>query len=92
MKGIILSGMPAVGKTTVANSLCKEFDIKYYSGGDMLKEIAKEEGIMYLASEQEKIMRMNHEEALKELIKISKIESKIQKIESICDNDLFNIK
>ena len=44
MKGIILSGMPAVGKTTVANSLCKEFDIKYYSGGDMLKEIAKEEG------------------------------------------------
>ena len=28
-------------------------------------EIAKEEGIMYLASEREKIMRMNHEEALK---------------------------
>ena len=44
MKGIILSGMPAVGKTTVAHSLCKEFNIKYYSGGDMLKEIAQEKG------------------------------------------------
>ena len=44
MKGIILSGMPAVGKTTIAHSLCKEFNIKYYSGGDMLKEIAKEKG------------------------------------------------
>ena len=40
MKGIILSGMPAVGKTTAANSLCKEFNIQYYSGGDLLKEIA----------------------------------------------------
>tara|TARA_B100001013_G_scaffold146820_1_gene86892 strand:- start:11410 stop:11976 length:567 start_codon:yes stop_codon:yes gene_type:complete len=44
MKGIILSGMPAVGKTTAANSLCKEFNIQYYSGGDLLKEIAKEKG------------------------------------------------
>ena len=43
-------------------------------------EIAKEEEIMYLASEREKIMRMNHEVALKKLIKISKIESKIQKL------------
>ena len=44
MKGIILSGMPAVGKTTTANSLSKEFNIQYYSGGDLLKEIAKEKG------------------------------------------------
>lgn len=44
MEGIILSGMPAVGKTTVAHSLCKEFNIKYCSGGDLLKEIAKEKG------------------------------------------------
>ena len=36
--------MPAVGKTTAANSLCKEFNIQYYSGGDLLKEIAKEKG------------------------------------------------
>jgi cytidylate kinase len=44
LKGIILSGMPAVGKTTAAFSLCKEFDIDYHSGGDLLKELAKKKG------------------------------------------------
>ena len=44
MKGIILSGMPAVGKTTAAFSLCKEFNIDYHSGGDLLKELAKKKG------------------------------------------------
>lgn len=55
-------------------------------------EIAKKEGLLYLASEREKIMRMSHDEALRELIKISKIESKIKIIESITDSGLFGIK
>ena len=54
--------------------------------------IAKNEGLKFLASEREKIMRMTHDEALKELIKLSKIESKIKIIESIKDNGLFEIK
>jgi cytidylate kinase len=33
-----------VGKTTVAMGLAKEFDLKYLSGGDVLKELAKEQG------------------------------------------------
>jgi len=36
--------MPAVGKTTAAFSLCKEFNIDYHSGGDLLKELAKKKG------------------------------------------------
>jgi len=55
-------------------------------------EIAKKEGLTYLASEREKIMKMSHDEALKELIKMSKIESKIKIIESISDSGLFGIK
>ena len=55
-------------------------------------EIAKEEGLTYLASEREKIMRMSHDEALKELIKMSKIDSKIKIIQSITDSGLFGIK
>ena len=43
-KSIIISGPPAVGKTTVAKGLAKEFDLTYLSGGDILKEIAKEQG------------------------------------------------
>ena len=55
-------------------------------------EIVKEEGLSYLASEREKIMRMSHDEALNELIKMSKIESKIKTIKSISDSGLFGTK
>ncbi|MGO3720005.1 MAG: HindIII family type II restriction endonuclease [Mesonia hippocampi] len=55
-------------------------------------EIAKVEALKYLSSEREKIMRMSHEEALKELVKASKIESKIEIIKRISDNGLFGVK
>ena len=54
-------------------------------------EIAKEEGLIYLANEREEIMRMSHEQALRRLITIRKIDSKIKMIESVSDNGLFNI-
>jgi len=43
-KSIVISGPPAVGKTTVAKGLAKEFNLQYLSGGDVLKEMAKEQG------------------------------------------------
>lgn len=43
-KSIIISGPPAIGKTTIAKGLAKEFGLKYLSGGDVLKELAKEQG------------------------------------------------
>ena len=43
-KSIVISGPPAVGKTTVAKGLAEEFQLQYLSGGDVLKEIAKEQG------------------------------------------------
>ena len=43
-KSIVISGPPAVGKTTVAKGLAKEFNFQYLSGGDVLKEMAKEQG------------------------------------------------
>ena len=55
-------------------------------------EIAKQEDLTYLAKQREKIMRMSHEEALDELIKVHKIDSKIKIINSIKDNGLFAIK
>ena len=44
IKSIIISGPPAIGKTTIAKGLAKEFNIEYLSGGDILKEIAEEQG------------------------------------------------
>jgi CMP/dCMP kinase len=44
MKAIILCGMPAVGKTTVAKMIASKLKLKVIGGGDVLKEIAQEEG------------------------------------------------
>ena len=43
-KSIVICGPPAVGKTTVAKGLAKEFGLKYLGGGDILKEFAREQG------------------------------------------------
>ena len=41
---IVISGWPAVGKTTMAIELAKEFGLKSYSGGDILKMFAENKG------------------------------------------------
>jgi len=44
MKALIISGMPAVGKTTVSKQVANELKIPLVGGGDVLKEMAVEEG------------------------------------------------
>lgn len=44
MDAIIVSGMPAVGKTTVAKIVGESLRLKVVGGGDVLKEMAIEEG------------------------------------------------
>jgi cytidylate kinase len=41
---IVISGWPAVGKTTMAVELAKIFNLKLYSGGDILKLLADAKG------------------------------------------------
>jgi hypothetical protein len=55
-------------------------------------QVAKEEALTFLAKEREKIMRMNHQEALNELLKVHKIESRIKTIQAVSDNQLFILK
>jgi cytidylate kinase len=40
---IVISGWPAVGKTTIACKLAEEFEIAMYNGGDILKMLAEED-------------------------------------------------
>ena len=44
MKAIIISGMPAVGKTTVSRKVAEALKMPMLGGGDVLKEMAVEEG------------------------------------------------
>jgi hypothetical protein len=54
--------------------------------------ISKEEALTFLAQEREKIMRMSHNEALRELIKLHKIESRMKTINAVSDKGIFTIQ
>ena len=41
---IVISGWPAVGKTTIAESLARDFNLKLWNGGDILKMMAHDRG------------------------------------------------
>ncbi len=41
---ICISGMAGTGKSTLAKKLAQKYNLKYYSGGDALKDLAKDEG------------------------------------------------
>ena len=44
-KSVVVSGPPAIGKTTIAKGLASEFNLTHLSGGDILKEFANEQGL-----------------------------------------------
>jgi cytidylate kinase len=41
---VCISGMAGTGKSTLSKKLAEKYSLRYYSGGDALKELAKEEG------------------------------------------------
>ena len=54
--------------------------------------VAKEEALAFLAEERAKIMRMNHQQALTELVRVYKLDAKIKAIESVTENTLLDIR
>lgn len=53
--------------------------------------ISKKEALGFLAYDRERIMNLSKSEAIKEVLKSSKIENKIKIIESVSDNGLFGL-
>jgi cytidylate kinase len=41
---ICISGMAGTGKSTLSRKLAEKYGLRYFSGGDVLKELAKQEG------------------------------------------------
>ena len=41
---ICISGMAGTGKSTLSKKLAEKYNLSYHSGGDVLKELAKQEG------------------------------------------------
>jgi type II restriction enzyme len=53
--------------------------------------LAKEEALTYLAAERERIMKLSREQAIREVIKASKIENKMIAIKSVSYNGLLTV-
>ena len=53
---------------------------------------AKEEALTFLGNERIKIMQMSHEEALTELVRVHKIENRIEVIKSVSDSGILGIR
>ena len=53
--------------------------------------IARKEGLEFLATERKRIMNLSKEQAIKEVLRQSKIAKKVQAIETVKDNGLLNV-
>lgn len=53
--------------------------------------LAKEAALNFLARERERICRLDHNEAIQELLKLTKIQNKILTIQSVTNNNILNI-
>lgn len=54
-------------------------------------ELAKEEALTYLATVRERMVRMSHEEAIQELLRVHRIESRIKIISGVTSNNILAI-
>ena len=54
-------------------------------------QISRDEALGFLASERERIMRLTKEQAIKEVLKASKLDNKIRAIRSVVDNGLLGL-
>ncbi len=80
----------------IVNRTILDFDV---SIGDIWKEekrasvesiyVSREESLGFLAAERERIIRLSKKEAIKEVLKSSKIENKVKAIKSVVDNGLL---
>lgn len=98
--------VPALNPTKDANSYWLAINKTMLNFSDKIEQLwkfekqaalesisaAKEEALSYLSSERTKIMRMSHEEALEELVRMHKIDSRIEVIKSVSDNGILGVR
>jgi hypothetical protein len=80
--------------TTMLNfhhSVSDFWKIEKIASAESLK-IAKEIALSFYSSQREKIMRMSHDEAIKELLDVYKIDSKMATVRSVSDSLLMGVK
>ena len=54
--------------------------------------ILKKEALTFLAKERERIMRLSHADAIKEVLKSSTLDNKVQKVQSVAKNGILDLE
>ena len=54
--------------------------------------ISREEALTFLDEERERIMNLSHYEAIREVMKWKRLDSKVQRVESITQNEILNLE
>lgn len=54
--------------------------------------LSKEEALQFLAKERERIMRLSREDAIKEVLKSSRVDNRIQAVNKVADNGILNVE
>ena len=54
--------------------------------------ISKEEALTFLAKERERIMRLSRDDAIKEILKSSTLDNKVQKVQSVAKNGILDLE
>ena len=54
--------------------------------------ISREEALTFLAAERERIMRLSRDEAIREVLKWKRLDSKIQTVQSVTRNGILNLE
>ena len=54
--------------------------------------ILKKEALTFLAKKRERIMRLSHADAIKEVLKSSRLDNKIEKIQSVAKNSILDLE
>ncbi|SFJ62194.1 HindIII family type II restriction endonuclease [Aerobium aerolatum] len=81
-----------VNKAMISDSdkIAEFWKVEKTAVDDVLK-IAKEEDLKFLAEVREKIVRMDHQEAIDALLDFTKIDSKIKQIKSVTHGGVINL-
>ena len=71
------------------DELIREFWLEEKSATLEAIQISQNEALTFLATERERILKLSKDEAIQEVLKASKIDTKIRKVKSVTDNGLL---
>lgn len=76
---------------SASSAMLERWQMEKQAANEAMK-IAKDEALTFLSEQRERIMRMSHEQAIAELLSVTKLDSRMQTVQGTSDNRLLDIR